>query len=201
MLFQRRPLRCPAPCSLAKTRRASRDDAFATAPFEDFMISSTLSHLQVKRRTQYLTHCLGRSSSAVPVFVSPPAPGMMRATIAGEFVAMGEPVERIPLAGSSCRERRWAIRPLATLLSLTWLSATCNFPPHPRYDGRTDPAARISRDGGSPPFRPFGRRIVRLTSIYWSRQSDRRRHIRDYRPQCAQPAATALPPTWRGCCK
>jgi hypothetical protein len=57
------------------------------------MIPSTLSHLQVNGRTQYLTYCLGRSSSAVPVFVSPPAPGMMRETI-GEFVAMGEPVER-----------------------------------------------------------------------------------------------------------
>jgi hypothetical protein len=68
------------------------------------MIPSTLSHLQVNGRTQYLTYCLGRSSSAVPVFVSPPAPGMMRETI-GEFVAMGEPVERSPFAGSFCRER------------------------------------------------------------------------------------------------
>jgi hypothetical protein len=35
----------------------------------------------------------------------------MRREVIGEFVAMGEPVERIPFAGSSCRERleltRW----------------------------------------------------------------------------------------------
>ena len=180
MLFQRRPLRCPAPCSLAMARRASRDDAFATAPFQDFMISSTLSHLQVQD-----THPISPSLPRPVVerrsgFRQPPSPrndarDNYRCVRGDGRAGREDSFHRLVLP-------RWAACewPLATSPS-----ATCNFPPHPRYDGRTDPAARISRDEGSSPFRPFGRRIVRLTSIYWSRQSDRRRHIRDYRPQCA----------------
>jgi len=42
----------------------------------------------------------------------------MRREIIGDFVAMGEPVERIPFAGSSCRERLEFARWLGLALGL-----------------------------------------------------------------------------------
>jgi hypothetical protein len=42
----------------------------------------------------------------------------MRREIIGDFVAMGEPVERIPFAGSSCRERAELTRWLGLALGL-----------------------------------------------------------------------------------